>query len=142
MTAIDRRGTNEVGRTGRIANWILALATVPGAIAVVVFAYVQVLGTAGCNDQPCPRQGPGELGFTLIEFGAPIVAVVAVVLSFFTARRRGGILVPVVAWLLLIAAFAVLSFRSRRPDNRYLMGRPVIALPMTSRWISSCPRRS
>ena len=90
MTAIDRRGTNEVGRTGRIANWILALATVPGAIAVVVFAYVQVLGTAGCNDQPCPRQGPGELGFTLIEFGAPIVAVVAVVLSFFTARRRGG----------------------------------------------------
>ena len=58
MTAIDQRGTNEVGRTGRIANWILALATVPGAIAVVVFAYVQVLGTAGCNDQPCPRAGP------------------------------------------------------------------------------------
>jgi hypothetical protein len=32
------------------------------------------------------------------------------VLSFFTARRRGGILVPVVAWLLLIAAFVVLVF--------------------------------
>ncbi|HEY6645548.1 MAG TPA: hypothetical protein VI217_00395 [Mycobacterium sp.] len=110
MTAIDRRDTNEVGRAGRITNWVLALATIPGAVAVVLFLYMQIMGTAGCNDQPCPRQGPGELGFTLIQYGAPIVAVVAVVLSFFTARRRGGILVPVVAWLLLIAAFVVLVF--------------------------------
>jgi hypothetical protein len=99
-----------MGRAGLITNWLLAVATVPGAIAVVVFLYVQILGTAGCNHQPCPRQGPGELGFTLIQYGAPVVAVVAVVLSFFTARRRGGIVVPVVAWLLLIAAFAVLAF--------------------------------
>ena len=62
----------------RIVNWVLALATIPGAVAVVVFLYMQVLGTAGCNDQPCPRQGPGELGFTLIQYGAPVVAVVAV----------------------------------------------------------------
>lgn len=114
MTAIDQRDTTEVGRTWRIANWILALATVPGAIAVVVFLYMQVLGTAGCNDQPCPRQGPGELGFTLIQYGAPIVAVVTVVLSFFTARRRGGIVMPVIAWLLLIAAFVVLVFSFTR----------------------------
>jgi hypothetical protein len=99
-----------VGRAGRITNWILALATIPAAIAVVVFLYMQVLGTAGCNNQPCPRQGPGELGFTVIQYGAPIVAVVAVVLSFFTARRRGGILVPVVAWLLLLGAVVVLVF--------------------------------
>jgi hypothetical protein len=110
VTAIDRRDTNEAGRAGRITNWVLALATIPGAVAVVLFLYMQIMGTAGCNDQPCPRQGPGELGFTLIQYGAPIVAVVAVVLSFFTARRRGGILVPVVAWLLLIAAFVVLVF--------------------------------
>ena len=110
MTAVDQRGTHEAGRPARIANWILALATIPGAVAVVVFLYVQILGTAGCNDQPCPRQGPGELGFTLIQYGAPVVAVAAVVLSFFTARRRGGILVPLVAWLLLIAAFVVLVF--------------------------------
>ena len=99
MTATDRRGTNdtELGRAGRVMNWILALATIPGAIAVVVFLYMQILGTAGCTDQLCPRQGPGELGFTLIQYGAPAVAVVTVVLSFFTARRRGGILVPVVA---------------------------------------------
>lgn len=111
MTAVDRQpAAHEVGRAGRITNWVLALATLPGAVAVVVFLYMQIMGTAGCNDQPCPRQGPGELGFTLIQYGAPAVAVVAVVLSFFTARRRGGILVPVVAWLLLIAAFAVLVF--------------------------------
>ena len=95
---------------GRTGNWLLALATVPGAIAVVVFLYMQVLGTAGCNHQPCPRQGPGELGFTLIQYGAPIVAVAAVGLSFFTARHPRGIIVPVVAWLLLIAAFVVLAF--------------------------------
>jgi hypothetical protein len=111
MTAVDRQvGTAEVGRTGRIANWILALATVPGAVAVVLFLYMQILGSAGCSDQTCPRRGPGELGFTLIQYGAPAVAVVAVALSFFTARRRSGILVPVVAWLLLIAAFVVLVF--------------------------------
>jgi hypothetical protein len=99
-----------MGRAGHITNWVLAVATVPGAIAVVAFLYMQILGTAGCNDQPCPRQGPGELGFTLIQYGAPVVAVVAIVLSFFTARRRGGIVVPFVAWLLLIAAFVVLAF--------------------------------
>jgi hypothetical protein len=110
MTAIDHRSISEVGRTGRIVNWVLALATLPGAVTVVVFLYMQVLGTAGCNDQPCPRQGPGELGFTLIQYGAPAVAVAAIVLSFFTARRRGGIIVPLVAWALLIAAFLVLAF--------------------------------
>jgi hypothetical protein len=112
MTAVDRQtpGTDEVGRAGRVTNWILAVATVPGAIAVVVFLYMQILGTAGCNHQPCPRQGPGELGFTLIQYGLPLVAVVTVVLSFFTARRRRGILVPGVAWLLLIAGFLVLAF--------------------------------
>lgn len=111
VTAVDRRpAAHEVGRAGRITNWVLALATLPGAVVVVVFLYMQILGTAGCNDQPCPRQGPGELGFTLIQYGAPAVAVVAVALSFFTARRRGGILVPAVAWLVLIAAFVVLLF--------------------------------
>jgi hypothetical protein len=111
MTAVDRQpGTDELGRAGHITNWVLALATVPGAIAVVVFLYMQIMGTAGCNHQPCPREGPGELGFTLIQYGAPAVAVVAVALSFFTAHRRGGILVPVVAWLSLIVAVVVLVF--------------------------------
>ncbi|WP_210083587.1 hypothetical protein [Mycobacterium sp. OAE908] len=107
---MSRLAAGYAARVGRTANWVLALATVPGAIAVVVFLYMQIMGTAGCNKQPCPREGPGELGFTLIQYGAPAVAVVAVVLSFFTARRPGGFIVPVVAWLLLIAAFVVLAF--------------------------------
>jgi hypothetical protein len=110
VTTTERHDTGDVGRRARIVNWSLAIATIVGAIVVVAFLYVQILGTAGCNHQPCPRQGPGELGFALIQYGAPAVAVIAVVLSFFTARRRGGIIVPVVAWLLLIAAFVVVAF--------------------------------
>jgi hypothetical protein len=110
MSAIDQRHASEVGRTARVVNWVLAIATLPGAVAVVVFLYMQILGSAGCSDQTCPRQGPNELGFTLIQYGVPIVAVAAVVLSFFTARRRGGIIVPLVAWLVLIAAVVVLVF--------------------------------
>ena len=110
MTAVEPRSTEEASRAAHIINWILALATIPGAIAVVTFLYMQIMGTAGCTHQPCPRAGPGELGFVLIQYGAPAVAVIAVVLSFFTARRRRGIVVPAVAWLLLIAAVAVLAF--------------------------------
>jgi len=99
-----------MARAGHVTNWVLALATIPGAIAVVAFLYMQIMGTAGCNHQPCPRQGPGESGFALIQYGAPAVAVIAVVLSFFTARRKSGIVVPVVAWVLLVVAAVVVGF--------------------------------
>jgi hypothetical protein len=88
-------------------NWTLALLTIPGAAAVVGFLYMQILGTAGCTDQSCPRRGPGEFGFTLIQFGAPAVAVAAIVISVFTARRKWGLLVPGIAWVLLIVAAVV-----------------------------------
>ena len=54
------------------------------------------------------------VGFVLVQYGAPAVAIVAVALSFFTARRRWGILVPVCAWGLLAIAVAVLivTFRN------------------------------
>ena len=85
-------------------NWVLALLTIPGAAAVVGFAYLQVLGTAACTPGACSGTGPSETGFGLITYGAPAVAVVAVVLSFFTAKKRNGILVPALAWALLIVA--------------------------------------
>ena len=90
-------------------NWVLAILTVPAALAVVAYAYLQVLGTAGCSDQTCPKRGPSEAAFGLIEYGTPVVAVVAVALSFVTARRRYGIAVPVIA-LVIIAAAAVVLF--------------------------------
>ena len=90
------------------ANWAAALATSLGAVAVVLFAYMEVLGTAGCSDRTCPHLGPSELGFTLITYGAPIVAAAAILLSFVTARKRWGMAVPITAWILLIVAFAIL----------------------------------
>jgi hypothetical protein len=109
-----RFGESATGNTDRVntdgkrtaLNWILALLTVPAALAVVAYAYLQVLGTARCSDGSCGRIGPSETVFGLIEYGAPAVAVVAVALSFVTARRRHGIVVPVIA-LVVIAAAAV-----------------------------------
>lgn len=91
-------------------NWILAILTVPAALAVVVYAYLQVLASAGCSGGACGEKiGPSETVFGLIEYGTPVVAVVAVVLSFSTARHRYGIAVPVIA-LAIIATAAVILF--------------------------------
>lgn len=92
-------------------NWILAVATVPAAIGIVGLVYLQIMGTAGCGPGPCPTMD--EATFTLIEFGVPAVAVLAIVVSFFTARRRGGVLVPVIAWALITLAAVVLYFAFR-----------------------------
>ena len=103
----DRPWSEHRGRT--VTNWVLSLLTIPGALAVVGFAYLQVLGTAACTDKPCPGLGPGEFVFGLITYGTPAVPVVAIMLAFFTARRRLGIIVPAVAWVLLVAAFTTLA---------------------------------
>jgi hypothetical protein len=92
-----------------VLNWILAFSTLLGAAAVVIYAYLQVLGSAGCSAQTCPRLGPGELGYTLIIYGAPTVAVLTILVSFFTARRAHGVLLPIAAWILLLVAAVVLS---------------------------------
>lgn len=39
-------------------NWILAILTAPAALAVVVYSYLQVLGTAGCSDGAAPSSDP------------------------------------------------------------------------------------
>jgi hypothetical protein len=47
-------------------------------------------------------------------YGAPVVAVVTIVISWVTARRPRGWVVPAVAWVLFVIAFIVLTvtFRS------------------------------
>lgn len=87
-------------------NWVLAVATVPAAIGMVGLVYLQIMGTAGCATEPCPTLS--ETTFTLIQFGVPLVALITVIASFFTARRSGGIIVPVIAWSLITLAGVVL----------------------------------
>jgi hypothetical protein len=96
-------------RTGRaVANWVAAALSMVGALAVVGFAYLKVLGTAACTDRMCDDLGPGETVFGLILYGTPIVAVVALLLSFFTARHRLGYVLPLIAWAVIWAAAVVL----------------------------------
>jgi hypothetical protein len=98
-----------------VCNWILAALTVPGAMAVVAAAYISVLGTAGCAEHTCHRLGPGPFVFGLITYGAPVVAALAIAVSFMTATRRYGTVVPVIAWLLLGAGLIVLDVSFQTP---------------------------
>jgi hypothetical protein len=90
-------------------NWGLALLTVVGAGIVMLVALASVMSTAACNDKACPNLGPNGISFDALFYGAPVVAAVAVVASFFTARRRWGVLIPVIALALLIADVAILT---------------------------------
>ena len=100
-------------RRRTLINWTLALLTVPGAAVVMLLWFGAVMGTAGCSAVPCRHQGPGEFFFTVLVYGAPAVAVLTVAISFFTATRSRGLLVPVAGWALLVADVVVLviSFR-------------------------------
>lgn len=91
------------------ANWALALLTVVGAGVVMVFSLGAVMSTAACSDKQCPNLGPNGVSFDVLFYGAPIVAVVTIIVSFFTARRRWGVVVPVVALALLVADITILA---------------------------------
>lgn len=90
-------------------NWALAVLTVIGAGAAMAVALGAVMSTAACSDKACPNLGPHGISFDTLYYGAPAVAVITVVLSFFTARRRWGFVVPVVALALLIADMAIVT---------------------------------
>jgi len=89
-------------------NWGLALLTVVGAAAVMAVALGAVMSTAACGDKQCPNLGPNGISFNTLFYGAPVVAALTIVASLFTARRRWGFVVPVLALALLIADSAVL----------------------------------
>ncbi|MGZ4515549.1 MAG: hypothetical protein ACXVX1_14045 [Mycobacterium sp.] len=90
-------------------NWGLALATVPAAAIVMLFALGAVMSTDGCSDRSCPNLGHGGINFGVAFYGAPAVAVVVIVISLFTAKRRGGIAVPLCGWALLVADVALMA---------------------------------
>ncbi|MCV7100658.1 hypothetical protein [Mycobacterium palustre] len=105
-------GRRDVGR-GRNArpwvNWALALATVPAAAIVMLFALGAVMSTDGCTDRSCPNLGGGGIDFGVAFYGAPVVAFVVLVVSFFTAKRRGGIAVPLCGCALLVVDVALMA---------------------------------
>lgn len=90
-------------------NWGLALATVPAAALVMLFALGAVMSTDGCSDRSCPNLGHGGIDFGVAFYGAPAVAVVVIIISFFTAKRRAGIAVPLCGWALLIVDVALMA---------------------------------
>ncbi|MGO9747173.1 MAG: hypothetical protein ACLPPT_13685 [Mycobacterium sp.] len=82
-------------------NWGLALTTVPAAAIVMLFALGAVMSTDGCSDRSCPNRGGIDFGVAF--YGAPVVAFVVLVIAFFTAKRRGGMVVPLFGWVLPVA---------------------------------------
>jgi hypothetical protein len=88
-------------------NWLLALSTILGAVVVQLFAMGAVMSTSACGAPDCPK--PSGFVYGLLTYGAPVVAVAAIVVSFFTAGHRRGFVVPLVAWLLLILDVAILA---------------------------------
>lgn len=90
-------------------NWALVLLTVVGAGVVMAVALGAVMSTAACSDKACPNLGPAGISFDVLFYGAPLVAALTIVVSFFTARRRWGFVVPVSALALMIADIAILT---------------------------------
>jgi hypothetical protein len=90
-------------------NWGLALSTMPAAAIVMLFALGAVMSTDSGGDRSCPNLGRGGIDFGIAFYGAPMVAVVVIVVSFFTAKRKGGVVVPLGGWALLVADVAVMA---------------------------------
>ena len=90
-------------------NWGLALTTVPAAAIVMLFALGAVMSTDACSDRPCPNLNRDGFDFGVAFYGPPVVALVVIAISFFTAKRQGGIVFPLCGWALLAADVAVLA---------------------------------
>jgi hypothetical protein len=107
--AAQSGGPHRSDRARLWLNWALAILTVIAAGVAMAVALGAVMSTAACSDKACPNLGPRGISFDVLYYGAPAVAIVTVVLSFFTARRRWGVWVPVVALALLFADVAILA---------------------------------
>lgn len=104
--------TGDPDRTKRLrlwVNWALALLTVLGAGLVWVFAVGAVMSTAACSDKACPNLGASWISPDVLFYGPWVVAALTVIVSFFTARRRWGFAVPVIALALLGADVWILA---------------------------------
>ncbi|CQD05273.1 hypothetical protein A5731_30505 [Mycolicibacterium conceptionense] len=98
------------GRQMRIpVTWVLVVLTIPAAVAVFLYGMGAVMSMAGCTGDVCADKGPGEFWFGILFYGAPVVPIVTIAVSIFTARMRYGILVPIIGLVLLAIDFAILA---------------------------------
>ncbi|MGB3335097.1 MAG: hypothetical protein WBA79_20035 [Mycobacterium sp.] len=95
-------------------NWAAALLTAAGAALVMVVATGAVMSTAACSTAECPDLGPSGAVFGLLYYGAPAIAALTILASFFTAGSRRGFLVPVAGWVLLGVDLLALVIAFRR----------------------------
>jgi hypothetical protein len=82
-------------------NWVAAVLTAAGAAVVMVFATGAVMSTAACSTAECPDLGPSGVVFGVLYYGAPVIAALTILASFWTAGRRRGVIVPLAGWVLL-----------------------------------------
>lgn len=87
-------------RVRATVNWILAVLTVPGALFVMLVGFAGAMSTDRCAYEDCTRQGPPYVVFVMLVYAAPLVAVLTVIASFRTAKRRWGVLIPIAALML------------------------------------------
>jgi hypothetical protein len=90
-------------------NWTLALLIAPASVVVVLFGLGAVMSYAACTDRPCRDWGFGGIWLEVLWFGSPVVAALVIFVSFFTAKSRYGILVPLCGWALLAADVGLLA---------------------------------
>lgn len=90
------------------STWVLALLTVPGAAIVMLFALGAVMSTDACSESRCPNLGAG-IDFSVLFYGAPVVALLVITATVFTAKLRFGIAVPLVGLALLVGDVAILA---------------------------------
>jgi hypothetical protein len=67
------------------------------------------MSTAACSEKQCLNLGPNRISFDVRFYGAPVVAALTIVVSFFTPQRRWGIVVPIFALALLVADITILA---------------------------------
>lgn len=101
--------TDPGGRVRLWVNWALALATVAIAGFAMIYALGAVMSTAACSAQQCPTIGPSGISFDVLFYGAPVIALAVVLASFFTAKRRWGVAVPLVGLAVLAADIVTLG---------------------------------
>jgi hypothetical protein len=94
-------------------NWALAVLTAPVAAGAVIFAVGAAVSMAACSSASCPGLGPDGLVYTVLVYGAPLVATVTIIVSVFTAKRPRGVVVPLCGLALLLADIVVMAILFR-----------------------------